>query len=473
MSDTFPPGPPLPAVVQTLAWGVRPVAFFERCRRRYGPTFTMRFYDGRPVVVVSRPEDVRALFALSADQFVTGADNADILEPFLGRRSVLALDGDAHRDERRRVQRVFRTERVETYQRLVAEETTAEMTRWRPGMIVALHDATRAITLEVILRAVFGAEEEGELTRLRAALGTFLAESSASPLVLLPMFRRDLGPRSPWGRFVRQRAAVHAEILALVGHRRGQSGLGERTDMLSALVETVDDDGLILDELMTLVLAGHDTTATGLAWAFDLLLHHPAAMDRLRASLAAGDDAYLDATVHEALRLRPVVGETGRRPLQPFPCSAGELPAGTGVVASFYLAHTDPDRYPDPFAFRPERFLETPPDLATWLPFGGGVRRCLGAGFATLEMKEVLRTVLSGADLRPASPEMERPKRRAVTLIPRHGTQAVVVDVDASDVRPVADLSSRRPAARSLRPPTTRGQRGFLRPPPRRHPTPA
>jgi cytochrome P450 family 135 len=442
MLDTLPSGPPLPGVVQTLAWGVRPVAFFERCRRRYGPTFTLRFYDGRPIVVVSRPEDVRALFALGPDQFVTGADNADMLEPFLGRRSVLALDGDAHRDERRRLQRAFRTERVETYRRLVAEATTAEMAGWRPGSTVVLHDATRAITLEVILRAVFGAEDDGELERLRDALGTFLAGSSASPSVLLPVFRRDLGPRSPWGRFVRQRAAVHAEILALVGRRRGQCELGERTDMLSALVETVDDDSLILDELMTLVLAGHDTTATGLAWAFDLLLHHPAAMSRLRASIAGGDDAYLDATVHEALRLRPVIGETGRRPLQPFLCSAGELPAGTGVVASFYLAHTDPDRYPDPFAFRPERFLDTPPDLATWLPFGGGVRRCLGAGFATLEMKEVLRTVLAGADVRPASPDMERPKRRAVTLIPRHGTRAVVVDVDASYVRPTRSSTS-------------------------------
>jgi cytochrome P450 len=321
------------------------------------------------------------------------------------------------------------------------------MSRWQRGAHLCLHDATRTIALEVILRAVFGAEDGMELQGLRDALRPYLADSSASVLILIPPFRRDLGPRSPWGKFVRQRAAVHREVLALVDRRRSQPDVGARPDMLSALVQGSEDDTLVLDELMTLLLAGHDTTATGLAWAFDLLLHHPAAHRRLCSDLAAGDDSYLHAVVHEALRLRPVIGEVTRRPLQPLTLSLGEVPAGTSVMASVHLAHTDADRYPDPFAFRPERFLGEAPDLASWLPFGGGVRRCLGAAFATLEMTEVLRTVITCAELRPASTEMERPKRRAVTLIPRHGTRAVLSGYvrptrsKTSSVRPMSPMT--------------------------------
>ena len=458
MLDTLPSGPPLPGVVQTLAWGVRPQSFFNACRRRYGPTFTMRFYDGTDVVVLSRPEDIRAVFALNADEFETGRDNADMLEPFLGSRTVLALDGDEHRDERRRLQHAFRSERLDSYRQIVVDATLDEMATWRAGSQVRLHDATRTIALEVILRAVFGAEEGRELQGLRDALDPFLTDSTGSPLVLIPQLRRDLGGRSPWGRFVRQRSAVHREVLALVARRRAQGDVGERTDMLSALLEGTDDDSLVLDELMTLLLAGHDTTATGLAWTFDLLLHHRTVLTELRSQLASDDsDRYLDAVIQESLRVRPVVGEVGRRPLGPFTCSAGELPARTGVVASIYLAHTDPDRYPEPFEFRPERFLDgSPADLATWLPFGGGVRRCLGAAFATLEMREVVRTVVCGADLRAASSEMDKPKRRAVTLMPREGARAVVVSVNDDYVRPTrSSTSSGRPMSPVMKGPNS------------------
>jgi len=423
--NVLPPGPPLPGVLQTLAWGLRPVSFFEACRKRYGPTFTFHLYDGRPIVVISKAEDVKALLALGADEFECGSQQAEMLEPFLGTRTVLALDGVEHREERRRLQHAFRTERVDSYRDVVAEATLADMQTWPAGTPFALHERTRAIALEVILRAVFGAGEGPELDGLRRALVPFLANGSL--LILIPAVRRDLGSHSPWGRFIRQRAAVHREVLALVERRRSRPELlGARTDMLSALVQGTDDDSLVLDELMTLVLAGHDTTATGLAWAFDLLLHNPTVLERLRAELAAGDESYLDAVVQETLRLRPVVGEVPRAPLAPFAIGDGEVPAGTLVVASVYLAHTDPDRYPDPFAFRPERFLGAALDPATWLPFGGGVRRCLGAAFATLEMAEVLRAVVTHADLQPRSPALERPKRRAVTLMPRHGTRAVL-----------------------------------------------
>ena len=213
-------------------------------------------------------------------------------------------------------------------------------------------------------------------------------------------------------------------MLALIARRRDAADLESRGDILSTLLRAEgSDDRLLLDELMTLVLAGHDTTATALAWALDLLLHHRPVLDRLRSELATGEDDYLEAVVQEALRLRPVISEVARKPLQPFRTTAGEIPAGTAVMASIFLAHTDPVRWPDPLAFRPERFLGDGPDAVTWLPFGGGARRCLGAGFAMLELKEVLRVVVSRTDLEAVDIEMERPRRRAVTLIPRYGTR--------------------------------------------------
>jgi cytochrome P450 family 135 len=423
---TLPPGPPLPGAVQTVAWGLRPWRFFDACRRRYGSTFTIRFYDGTPIVVLSNPDDIRAVFALGGDEFEANR-NSEVLEPFLGSRSVLLLDGDDHRDERRRLQHAFRAERLETYRRLVVGATLADMAHWPVDRPFAIHDRTRAITLEVILRAVFGAAVEAELLPLRAALGTFLAESSGSLLALAPPLRYDFGPRSPWGKFVRQRDAVHAEVWALIARRRSAPDVDTAPDILSALLVAGCDGQSLLDQLMTMVLAGHDTTATALAWAFDLLLHHPIALDRLRSSVRAGDDAYLDAVVHEVLRLRPVLGEVARTVLVPFASAAGELPPETALMPSIYLAHTDPDRYPTPFDFQPERFLDQAPDLVSWLPFGGGTRRCLGVGLAMLELREVLRTVVNHADLRGVDPSMERPRRRAVTVMPRHGCRVELV----------------------------------------------
>jgi cytochrome P450 len=424
--SALPPGPPLPAAVQMLAWGLRPWRFLDVCRRRYGNTFTIRFPDGIPNVVISEPDDLRALFALRSDQFEVSR-NSELLEPFLGSRSVVSLDGDEHREERRRLQHAFRGERLETYGRLVVDVTIADMARWPVGRPFALHERTRAITLEVILRAVFGARTEEELRPLRAALGLFLADSSGSPLALAPPLRRDLGPRSPWGKFVRQRDAVHAEVRALIAARRLAPDVDTAPDILSALLVAGCDGQDLLDQLMTMVLAGHDTTATALAWAFDLLLHHLPALDRLKSALAAGDDAYLDAVVHETLRLRPVLGEIGRTVLAPFPAGGFELPAATSLMPSIYLAHTDPERYPAPLQFRPERFLDQAPDLVSWLPFGGGVRRCLGVGLATLELREVLRTVVMQADMRAVDSSMEAPKRRAVTIMPRHGCRVELV----------------------------------------------
>jgi cytochrome P450 family 135 len=298
---------------------------------------------------------------------------------------------------------------------------------------ITVHDEMRAITLDVILQAVFGADDPTELRRLRGALAPFLADSSGSVLVLIPPFRHELGGRTPWARFVRQRAAVHREVLALIDRRR-RTDLQGHNDMLSVLLLAGDaPDEQLLDELMTLVLAGHDTTATALAWAFDLLAHHQTELDRLRASLERQEVGYLDAVVNESLRLRPVTGEVARTPLQPLALTACEVPAGTSVVASIHLAHTDPARYDDPLTFQPERFLDRQPDLANWLPFGGGIRRCLGAGFATVELREIIRQVVTQVSFRAATTSLEHAKRRAVTLIPRHGTRIVVDQLRPAD----------------------------------------
>ena len=432
MEPQLPPGPRLPGFIQIAAWGLRPFQFFDACRRWFGPTFTIRFYDGRPIVVVSLPADLKTVFALGGDEVEVGAGNADILEPFLGARSLLVLDGEAHRQERRRLQHAFHAERVDVYRQLIATTTRNRIGTWPLGTPITMHDEMRAITLDVIVKAVFGADDPTELQRLRGALAPFLADSSGSVLVLIPPFRHELGGRTPWARFVRQRAAVHREVLALIDRRR-RTDLEGRNDMLSVLLRAGDaPDEQLLDELMTLVLAGHDTTATALAWAFDLLAHHPTELDRLRASLDRQEVGYLDAVVNETLRLRPVTGEVGRTPLQPLALTACEVPAGTSVVASIHLAHTDPARYDDPLTFRPERFLDRQPDLANWLPFGGGIRRCLGAGFATVELREIIRQVVSQVSFRAATTSLEHAKRRAVTMIPRHGTRIVVDQLVAS-----------------------------------------
>jgi cytochrome P450 family 135 len=413
-----------------LLWGALPVRFLTACERRYGAIFTMRFPGQAPGVVVSDPAGVRDVFALRPDEFTVNEATGVILEPFLGARSLLLLDGERHREERKMLVHAFRGEHLSAHAATVRDVTRREVGRWPLGREFAAHDAMQAITIEVILRVVFGMEGEA-LRALREPLQQFL-EDGGSFRVLIPALRRDLGRLTPWARFVRNRTYVRQAVLELIAARRTDPALATRNDVLSLLVQAFDgaalDDGALLDELMTMVLAGQDTTATALSWAFDLLVHHPAVLERLSAELATDDDddAYLDAVIYETLRLRPVIPEVGRVLSRPIRLGAYDLPAGTSLTANVLLAHRRPDVYPDPLIFRPERFLEGAPDPHAWIPFGGGARRCLGSAFAMLEVREVLRTVLTSVQLRAASPRMERPRRRVVTLIPRRGTRVVV-----------------------------------------------
>jgi cytochrome P450 len=312
------------------------------------------------------------------------------------------------------------------YAGLIAEATERDMATWPVGRPFPLRPRMQAITLDVIVQAVFGTQSP----QMSAVLGQFL-RACGSLLILNPAWRKDLGRHSPWGRFVRLRARVHRMVEKEIAERRRAADLSWRTDMLSVLLcgnKGLDDDGL-RDELITMLLAGHDTTASALAWAFDLLVHHPEVHKRLVVAVGDGDDDYLDAVVKEAMRLRPVIAEAGRTLTGPTNIGGYRLPAGVSVTPSILLLQRRPDLYPDPLAFRPERFLGAT-DPHTWTPFGGGIRRCLGAPFATLEIHVVLRTVLRRMRLAPASRRPARPKRRAVTLMPGDGTRVVAIPTE-------------------------------------------
>lgn len=428
----LPPGSSLPAVAQTMRWAVRPIPLMERCLREYGECFTVRLAALGEVVFLADPAAIGQVFTAGADQLTAGEGNA-ILEPVVGPRSVLLLDGPEHLRERRLLLPSFHGDRTRGYGRLIAEVVDRDLDRWPLGAPFALRPRMQAITLEVIIRAVFGVRERNRVTELGRVLSRMLEASSGRPLMtMLPALRRDLGPWSPWARFTRARDEVDEVLFAEIARRRRERAEERGTDVLSTLIAARHEDGRpmsdaeLRDELATLLVAGHETTATALAWAFERLLRHPSVLRRLVQEVERGDDAYLDAVVKETLRLRPVLSIVVRRLAAPMELGGHRLPAGTHVAPCIYLTHRLPRLYPRPAAFRPERFLDRTPDAYAWIPFGGGVRRCLGAGFATLEMKEVLRTVLRRARLRAPDPRPESARRRAVTLAPSRDALAVM-----------------------------------------------
>jgi cytochrome P450 len=448
---TLPPGSHAPAIAQTARLATRPVEFMEASRRRYGETFTVRVARGGAFVFLSDPPSIKALFAADRQNIVAPGRNA-FLEPLLGPRSLLLINDAEHLGRRKLMLPPFHGERMRAYERVMEETTTRQIDQWIPGKQLALHPAMQAITLEVIMRAVFGVGEERN-EALRSRLVGILG-ATRSPLLIGFGARMPIVRHLPRIRRIERTIAETDAILAeLIAAHRADPDLAGRDDILSLLVAARDeegqgmDDGEIRDQLMTLLLAGHETTATALAWAFDLLFRSPSSMERLLGELAAsregtedvagdpgqgagdarGGTDYLEAVIDETLRLRPVVPFIGRQLRKPMSLGGYHLPEGTVVGPSIYLAHTRPDLYPDPYAFRPERFVDGSPETFSWVPFGGGTRRCIGAAFAQFEMRVVLRTILRRADLRPATEEPEQIVRRNVTLSPRHGTPAVFV----------------------------------------------
>jgi cytochrome P450 len=418
--------------VQTVAWLTRHVSFLEACRRDYGDAFTLRFTGVGPLVFVSDPASVKRLFA--ADRENTLPEGRSLtLEPILGKRSLLLLEGEEHMRRRKLMLPPFHGERMRAYEDAIERVATAEIATWPRGERFELRPRMQAITLEVILSAVFGVAEGPRHDELRLLLGQVLEQVRRPLSSAFTAATRPLGKFGPYAPFQRLLDRTDELLAAEIAERRAQDAQGaggrlaEREDILSMLVAARFEDGSemedreLRDQLMTLLVAGHETTATALAWAFDYLLHDPAALDRARAAVIAGDDAYLDAVATESQRLRPVITSVGRKLSAPATLGGHDLPAGSSVMASIYLVHTRPDVYPDPYAFRPERFLEGRPDTFSWLPFGGGIRRCIGAAFAQLEMRVVLREVLRRAELSAAEPQRERPKLAGITLVPGGG----------------------------------------------------
>jgi cytochrome P450 family 135 len=433
---TLPPGPRMPAPLQVLAWGARPTAFLEACHRRYGHAFTLRlagfgergFSD---VVFLTDPAAIKAVFTAGADKLTVG-ELREPMAPMFGPASILLLDGAAHMRQRKLLLPPFHGERMAAYGELIAQATEREIDRWPTGEPFALQASFQAITLEVILQAVFGLDDPRRRARVGAAIQAALADV-ANPLAeLLMSLPGRIGPVNIRAGFERKVAAMDAVLLEEIARRRTDDDLAERDDILSLLLQARDEDGEpmtdaeLRDELVTLLLAGHETTATALAWTFDELFRAPAALERCRE-----DGDYRDAVINESLRLHPPIALVDRR----LRVDLDGLPAGTVVAPCVYLAHRRADLYPEPLAFRPERFLDRAPETYAWLPFGGGVRRCVGASFATFEMRVVLQTVLARTRLRAGSERAERATRRAIVLAPRRGTRAVL-DVRAPRPRP-------------------------------------
>jgi cytochrome P450 len=420
----------MPRALQTAIWSRRAQWMLEQSRARFGDMFTLRIaYEGT-WVTVSDPELVKQVFTGDPRVFHAGEGN-QILRPILGENSVLVLDEKPHIGQRRLLLPPFHGERMQDYGETMREIAAREIESWPTGTPYKLRPRMQAITLEIILETVFGVHDRERMDPLRAALRDFL-DLTTDPRLLAPVIL--IGPKRirRFPAFRRRVDRVDELIHREIAERRGAEDLGERDDVLSMLVAARHEDGSpmsdaeIRDELLTLLVAGHETTATALSWAMERLSRHPQKLERLRAEVLAGEDAYLTATIQETLRLRPVIVLVIRKLTEPVELGGYELPAGASVTPCIHLVHRHPGIYPEPERFLPERFLETPPGTYTWIPFGGGVRRCLGAAFAQFEMAVVLEELVKRHRIAPARQESERPFRRAITETPRHDAGVVL-----------------------------------------------
>ncbi len=430
----LPPGPPYPSAIQGVGFWTRPFAFLRQCRERYGKRFTIKLPLAPPFVMLSDPAEVKEVFTAPPDVLRPG-EGARVLEPVVGSNSVLLLDESAHMGQRKLLLPAFHGERMERLTGLMEEVTTQELAGLPRDAPVELHPRMQDLTLRIILRAVFGLDPGARFDTLRERLQAMLVFGD-KPISLMPPPKDSFAARimervGPFAHFVRMQAEVDELLFELIAERRADGA--ERDDVLAMLLEARHDDGSpmseqeIRDELMTLLVAGHETTASTLAWAFERLGHDPEVLGRLVEEIDAGEDAYLTATIQETLRIRPVLPNVAPRLVaKPIEVGGWTYPPGCSLVLNGYLIHHDPEIYPDPDAFRPERFLDEQPGTYTWIPFGGGRRRCLGASFAMLEMKIVLRSALSTFALVPEATSPEVARRRNITVRPSRGARAVL-----------------------------------------------
>lgn len=428
-TPSLPPGPPGGVLVQTLALSTRQRPYLERARRKYGSMFTVRVVGLGPFVVVSDPALVKQVF--TADPTVLHAGTQSPLRWTLGRHSLLGIDEDEHLEQRRLLLPPFKGQRMQAYEGLIADIAAAEIDTWPQGVEIETAGAMQRITLRAILRAVFGATGE-HLRRLEQLIPPWT--DLGSLLTTFTPARRDLGRHSPAGRFLRLRAEIDAILDRLIAEAKADDDLAERTDVLALMVQATHSDGSpmtdpeIRDQLVTMLAAGHETTAHTLSWAVERLTRNPDVLERLVAEIDTGESkAYRDATIREVQRQRPVIAFAGRGvQREPYPLGGYALPVGTRIGLAAALTHFDPALFERPDRFAPERFLDRLPDTYSWIPFGGGIRRCIGATFAHMEMDVVLRTLLERVELRPTTAPDERWRFRGVAWTPARGGRVTV-----------------------------------------------
>ena len=421
-TSALPPGPPLPAALQGILMLNFWAQYVSACRRRYGEVFTLRVASVGTMVYLSDPADIKTVFGGDPAVYHAGEANA-MLAGLLGPSSVLVIDGDTHRDRRRLMLAPFGREAVARQTEVMAEISAANIAGWPVGTEFPVAPRMSAITLDIILRTVIGTTDEDRLARLRAVMPKLLSLGAWDSLALsVPGLQR----LRPWRGFRDRLREADRLLYEEIAERRGDPGLEHRADALSMMVRSGMSDAELRDQLMTLLVAGHDTTATGLSWALELLTRHPAILDKATHAARAGGpdgDDYLDAVCKEVLRIRPVVFEVGRVLTEPTEVSGHLLPAGVMVAPGIGLVHADPARYPHPDRFDPDRMLGAALGPSTYLPFGGGNRRCLGANFAQVEMAVVLREVLRRVDLASTTAPGERQRIKGVILVPHRGAR--------------------------------------------------
>ncbi|MFE5490784.1 cytochrome P450 [Streptomyces virginiae] len=429
-STKRPPGLRLPAVVQTLLFAQYRHRLFPLLKRRHGDVFTLRLTTPtRHLVILTKQEDIKTVFGGPVEVLHAGEGNA-IMGPALGEHSVLLTDEAEHRRSRRLLMPAFTGAALSGYQEMVGELTRAEVESWPVGTVFSSHERMQALTLEVILQVVFGVTDEARLKRMRPLVRGI---ADIGPVTLLGLPYPLLQRVGPWRRHIGLQRGLDKLLYAEISERRRAADLHSRTDVLSRLLQAAENeegggftDAELRDQLITLLLAGHETTATGLAWALHELVRQPEQLRRAQRAADEGDDAYLTAVAKEALRLKPVVYEVARQLTKPLTVGGYRLPAGATVMPAIGMVQSDPAYHHQPDQFRPERFLDGQPPANTWIPFGGGARRCIGAGFALLEATVALREVLQRYEIRPDRAAPEQQKAHHVTLIPSRGARLVV-----------------------------------------------
>jgi cytochrome P450 len=417
----------MPVTLQTLAIRTRQRPFFERARRRYGSMFTLQVHGLGPVVAVSDPALIKETF--KADPTVLHAGTASPLREMLGPNSLLGIDESQHMEQRRLLLGPFKGQRMQAYEPVIEEIAAADIDSWPQETVIQAARPMQRITLRAILRAVFGAEG----ARLHALESLIPLWTALAPHVALsPWLRRDLGPWSPWGRFKRLRGQIDRLLDELIALAKVDPGLESRADVLALMAQARHEDGTpmssaeIRDELVTMLVAGHETTAHSLSWAIERLTRHPQVLERLVEEADEGGRALREATIREVMRARPVVSFAGRYARKPFTLGRYRLPAGTRIVLAAILTHYDPRLFPHPERFEPDRFLDVVPDTYSWIPFGGGIRRCIGASFALMEMDVVLRVLLERVELQPSSEPGEERGFRGVVWVPARGAKLII-----------------------------------------------